>query len=226
MTPDQIGPFLRRVAVTDPRILPTDEEEAFAATALWAVALIDVDYGFALNAVAQHYGKSPFLVKPSDVVERWRAQARDKAERHIDPLPAADPDDPVAYAAELRASRQAAAAGTGPQQSARAALGPGRYEIAANSYQEDDLSAMRMEGDLKRMWSGSGERGKAEMARCKALVLAHEDLAARLAQPPINIRPDAWTGFIPMEQGGNGLNRSPVRRALAEILAEAERRAA
>jgi hypothetical protein len=225
MTPDQIGPFLERVSLTDPRILPDDQAEALAATALWAVAMAEVDAQFALNAVAKHYAQSPYLVKPSDIAAQWRTHVRNRAERHVDPVPAADPEDPAAYNAELRASRAAAAANVIPLHGPRAALGPGRYETTALNYEEEDLGAMRLDGDLARMWTGVGQQAKDDNARRKALVLAHPDLAERIGKAPINIRPDAWTGYVPMEIGVNGINRSPIRRALAALVAEAEQRA-
>lgn len=225
MEPNLIRPFLRRAAATDPRILPGDEEEAFAATALWAVALADVPFEFAVNAIAEHSARSPYQVRPSDITDLWRRHSASALAPYVDPLPAADPDDPAAYAAELRAGR-AAAATAGEAPTVRQALGPGRYEIAATSYEEEDLAAMRMEGDLKRMWAGVGKQALDENDRRRLLVLAHDDLAAKLGEAPINIKPECWSGFVPMERGVNGLNRSPVRRALAALVAEAERRAA
>jgi len=223
MIPAEIGPFLKRVAVTDPRILPGDEDEAFAATALWAVALRDVDFAFALNAVAAHYSRSPFLVKPSDIADLWRIHVKNSVSHYVDPAP--DTDDPHEYIAQIAAGRRAVQHGA-PVPTIRAAIGPGAPEIAALAYQEEDLSAMRMEGDLKRMWEGVGKQAKADNDRRKRLVLAHEDLAQKLGEAPINIRPDAWSGFVPMEHGAAGFNNSPIRRALAELVAEAERRAA
>jgi len=221
MTPEHVGPFLKQIALTDPRILPTDEQEAVAAIALWAVSLTDVDDHFALNAVAKHYADSPYLVKPSDIASQWRAHVRDRANRYVDPVPTANPDNPAAYNAELLAGRRSHTTNT-----PRTALGPGRYAIAALAYEPDDLGAMRLEGDLKRMWAGVGQQAKDDNARRKALVLAHPDLAERLGKAPINIRPDAWTGYVPMELGTAGINHSPIRRALAALVEEAERRTA
>jgi hypothetical protein len=222
MNPDQIGPFLERVSLTDPRILPDDKAEALAATALWAVTLADVDPGFAIDAVAQHYSQSPYLVKPSDIAAQWRTHVRNRAERYVDPLPAADPDDVAAYNAELLAGRR-----SGAHSTPRAALGPGMPHVAALSYEEEDLGEMRMQGDLARMWKGVSAQAKAENDRRKRLVLAHPDLAAKLTEAPIGFaRPDCWSGYVAMEIGINGINRSPIRRALAALLAEAERRAA
>lgn len=221
MNPEDVGPFLTQISLVDPRILPSDKHEAAAAIAVWAVALIDVDPQFALNAVGQHYAQSHYLVKPSDITAQWRTHVRNRAERYVDPVPTADPDNTAAYNAELLAGRR-----SGTTSTPLAALGPGMPTIAALAYQPEDLNAMRLEGDLKRMWAGVGKQAKAENDRRKRLVLAHPDLAERLGKAPINIRPDAWTGFVPQELGVNGINRSPVRRALAELVAEAERRAA
>jgi hypothetical protein len=221
MTPEHVGPFLKQIALTDPRILPTDTEEAIAAIALWAVSLADVDDHFALNAVARHYADSPYLIKPSDIAGQWRAHVRDRASRYVDPLPIADPDNPTAYNAELAAGRR-----SGTTNTPSAALGPGMPTVAALAYEPEDLGAMRLEGDLKRMWTGVGKQAKAENDRRKRLVLAHPDLAERLGQAPINIRLDCWSGFVPQELGVNGINRSPVRRALAALVEEAERRTA
>lgn len=225
MEPNQIRPFLKRAALTDARILPHDLEEALATTALWAVALAEIPYEFAVNAIAEHYAKSPFQVRPSDITDLWRRHSAGTLAPYVDPLPAADPDDPIAWAAELRAGRAAVAAGL-PAPTVRQAIGPGGNEIGILAFQEEDLTAMRMQGDLKRMWAGANKQAHAENDRRKRLVLAHEDLAARLEQPPINMKPDCWSGYVPMEQGGNGLNNSQTRRALAALVAEAERRAA
>lgn len=224
MEPTEIGPFLKRATAVDPRLLPGDADEAIAATALWAVALADVPYEFAVNALAEHGGNSPYQVRPSDITAMWKRHSAAQLGPYVDPLPKADPDDPQAYAAELRAGRVAAA--TSPVGTIRQALGPGKHELAALTYEEEDLNAMRQQGDLKRMWNGVGKQARDENDRRKHLVLAHDDLTAKLAEPPINIKPECWSGFVPMERGVNGLNRSPVRRALAALVAEAERRAA
>jgi len=219
VNPEQIGPFLKQISLADPRILPDDKHEAIAAVAVWAVALADVDPQFALNAVGKHYANSHWQVKPSDIAAQWRTHTRDRAERYVDPLPAADPDDVAAYNAELLAGRRSRNAST-----PRTALGHGMPTTAALAYEEEDLGQMRLEGDLARMWKGVGAQAKAENERRKKLVLAHPDLAERLGKPPINIRPDAWSGFVAQEIGASGINNSPIRRALAALVAEAERR--
>lgn len=228
MTPDQIPRFLKAVSLTDARLLPSDTDEALAMTALWAVALADVDYAFALEAVARHYAKSPYQVRPSDIAAQWRTQAARRAERYVDPIPMADPDNPTAYAAELKTTRREAIATVTPIRPPRAALGPGAPQVAALSYGEDDVRAMRAQGDLAQVWKGGRDRAHAENARRKQLVLQHPDLAERLTKAPLNYpRPDQWSGYVPESEVWQGArNNSPAVAALWQLLAEAEARTA
>ncbi|MFB7899894.1 hypothetical protein ACFC1B_26600 [Streptomyces xiamenensis] len=67
---------------------------------------------------------------------------------------------------------------------------------------------------------------RARNAARRALVLSHPDLAARLCERPIgHSDPEMWNGFVPPEMWQQQRNDSPVRAALLEIIAEAERRA-
>ena len=225
MTPDQIGPFLERVALTDPRILPADRDEAMAAIALWAVALADVDAAFALNAVAQHYAKSPFQVKPSDINDLWRAHVKNSVSHYVDPAP--DTDDPVEYRNQLAAGRQAARHGHIP--TGRQAIGPGQYETAgaaaATAFTDGDIRAIRAEGDFKQLWAETQRTQKTADEARKRLVLQHEDLAEALRQAHKLSSADKWNGRIPPELLPSGArNPSPVRAALVAIVAEAEKR--
>jgi hypothetical protein len=229
MTPDEIGPYLERIAATDPRILPTDKAEAIAATALWAVAMAPIPFQFAVNAVAQHYADSPYLVKPADVVTRWRAHARDAADRHVDAPPATD--DPHEYLAQIRTGRTEAVSNVIPisQRNAhrRQALGPGMPQVAAMSCSDEDILAIRTQGDFVRLWKDTKQREQAKDDARKALVLQHEDLCQRLEQAHGLSRAECWNGRIPPERLPSGLlNPSPIRTALLAIVAEAERRAA
>jgi len=227
MIPAEIGPFLKRVALTDPRLLPNDADEALAATALWAVALRDVEYPFALNAVAEHYAKSPYLVKPSDIADQWRTHVKNTVAHHVDPIP--DTDDPTEYRAQIHAARQAASHGHGPTR--RQALGPGQYDVATAAaraaYTDDDISAIRAEGDFKRLWNETLRTERAKDDARKRLVLQYDDLAVALKQAHGLSSPDKWNGRIPPELLPSGArNPSPIRAALLAIVAEAERRAA
>ncbi|MBV6697483.1 hypothetical protein KV557_10135 [Kitasatospora aureofaciens] len=226
MTPDEIGPFLIRAAATDIRILPTDEAEATATTALWAVAMADIPFEFAVNAIAVHYAKSPYQVRPSDITDLWKAHIRQTAGQP-DPIP--DTGDPVEYRRQLAANRRAAHREPVTASAAIAAIS-GRPAPARGvpDLTEDDVRALRQQQDLARMLKDGNTRAKAECERRKRLVLGYPDLAEELTKPPLAYaRPDCWNGGLGTDQIQDGRpNRSPSYRQLAAICAEAERRAA
>ncbi|MFJ9771154.1 hypothetical protein ACIRVF_07915 [Kitasatospora sp. NPDC101157] len=228
MNPAEIGPFLKRAALTDDRILPNDLEEAIASTALWAVALTDVPFEFAVNAIAAHYARCPWQIRPSDIADQWKTHARRVAEHHIDPIP--DTDDPAEYRRQIVAGRrEAAIGGPSPFPRAIAALGPAPAPARGMAdLTEDDVRALRQQQDLARMLKDGNARAKAECERRKRLVLGYEDLAEDLTKPPLSFaRPDQWNGGLGSGLDSNGRpNRSPTYLQLARICEEAERRAA
>jgi hypothetical protein len=70
------------------------------------------DHGWDVReAIRSHVLDSPYPILPVDVARKWRAHRRDRLDRHTDPTPAADPNDPAAWRAELLRSRNAVAAG-------------------------------------------------------------------------------------------------------------------
>lgn len=97
---------------------------------------------------------------------------------------------------------------------------------------EQDVRALRQQGDLARLIKQARRDAAAENQRRRALVLRHPDLAAKLTQAPINCsHSEAWSGYVPPAHdaetvgGGRPINTSPIRAALAAIVTEAERRA-
>jgi hypothetical protein len=136
--------------------------------------------------------------------------------------------------AQYLASRQQMvddiASGRTQNQPARAAIGPApSAAVAAGlSYTEEDIKAMRMEGDLKRIWKAETARASETCARRKALVLRYPDLAERLTEPPLSYaRPECWNGGLGTGSDWAGRpNTSPSYLQLAAIVAEAEQRAA
>lgn len=216
MTPDEIPQLIKQISYADPRIMAADPAELMGMAALWAVALADVPLDFALQAVGQHYEKSPFTIKPSDIAIRWRATARQRLEAAIDPLPVADPDDEVAYRRQLRAGRIAVAQGTPLPPTVRALTPSVAY---------DDVRAMRAQGDLMEFIKLQMREGRAQAEARKALILRHPDLAERLTKPPLGYqRPDQWSGAIPPETFNGVANDSPLRPVILQLLAEAEAR--
>ncbi|MFE1205682.1 hypothetical protein ACFW5V_28760 [Streptomyces sp. NPDC058762] len=97
---------------------------------------------------------------------------------------------------------------------------------------EQDIRDLRRQGDLGALLKQARAAAAAENARRRALVLRHPDLAARLTEAPIShTTPEHWTGYVPPAHdpenfgGGQPLNNSPIRAALAALVAEAEARA-
>lgn len=81
-----------------------------------------------------------------------------------------------------------------------------------------------MTGHAKRL-ADIAREAAADREENRRSVLAYRDLAERLCQPPIGLtRPDQWTGYVPPAHTDLGPNRSPIREALAEIVAEAAAR--
>ncbi|MFD6076063.1 hypothetical protein ACFWG5_10840 [Streptomyces hydrogenans] len=101
----------------DPRTIRTDPGEARDQLAQWHELLHDVpfatDHGWDVRqAIRTHVLDSPYPILPVDVARAWRTYRRDRLDRHTDPTPTADPDNPAAWRAELLGSRQAVATGT------------------------------------------------------------------------------------------------------------------
>ncbi|RLU85870.1 hypothetical protein CTZ27_26240 [Streptomyces griseocarneus] len=72
-------------------------------------------------------------VEPYVVLTAWSTKAGDLLDRHTDPIPAVDPDDPRAYRAELAVTRAAVAAGRIP---------PAQHQDAINPAGQDRLAAL------------------------------------------------------------------------------------
>ncbi|MFD5057406.1 cell surface glycoprotein [Streptomyces sp. NPDC058394] len=65
----------------------------------------------AAQVVRHHIATSPYPIKPSDVSRPWHDFKGDVLRRHVDPVPAVDPDDQAAYTAALLGTRHAIATG-------------------------------------------------------------------------------------------------------------------
>ncbi|MEU1674072.1 hypothetical protein ABZ752_18890 [Streptomyces roseifaciens] len=105
------------------RIMATDEQAA-ATIRTWAQALADIpavaeaaDWD-ASRAVRRYYEQrggdrsAQFrAIEPADLLAAWTPHRAELMNRHTDPLPTADPDDPAAWRAELVGNRTAVATG-------------------------------------------------------------------------------------------------------------------
>lgn len=207
MTPDQIPDLLKQVSYADPRVLPEDPHEITALAGLWAVVLKDVPAQFAMQAVGEHYAKSPYPIKPSDISTRWQTTVRDRMGRDTTTFepnahPELDPDDIAGYHQALRADRAAVVTGQRAPTPSRAIAPP---------LSQDDVSQMRQQNDLARYLRNSVAQARRDNARRRKLVARYADLNERMHDLPGHAR---WSGSV----GGN--------KHTAAIVAEAEERAA
>ncbi|MCS0638721.1 hypothetical protein NX801_24305 [Streptomyces sp. LP05-1] len=113
----EVAAVLAYTGRLDPRTIRTDPGEARDQLAQWHELLHDVpfatDHGWDVRqAIRTHVLDSPYPTLPVDVARAWRTYRRDRLDRHTDPTPTADPDNPAAWRAELLGSRQAVATGT------------------------------------------------------------------------------------------------------------------
>ncbi|MEU5699004.1 zinc finger domain-containing protein [Streptomyces aurantiacus] len=112
----EVAAVLAYIGHLDPRTIRTGTGDARDQIAQWQELLADVpfatDHGWDVRqAIRTHILDSPYPILPVDVARRWRAHRRDRLDRHTDPTPAADPDDPTAWRDELLRSRNAVATG-------------------------------------------------------------------------------------------------------------------
>ncbi|MFG3010089.1 hypothetical protein ACGFZB_06470 [Streptomyces cinerochromogenes] len=112
----EIAAILAYIGRLDPRTVRSGTGEARDQIAQWHELLHDVplatDHGWDVRRVIRtHVLDSPYPILPVDIARTWRAYRRDRLDRHTDPTPAADPDDPAAWRAELLGTRHAVAVG-------------------------------------------------------------------------------------------------------------------
>ncbi|SFK74556.1 hypothetical protein [Streptomyces pini] len=72
------------VSLADDRAVRTDETEQAVQVELWATALRDVPYDFAVQAIGEHYAESAWPIMPKDIAARWRTTVRDRISRHVE----------------------------------------------------------------------------------------------------------------------------------------------
>ncbi|WP_282792065.1 cell surface glycoprotein [Streptomyces sp. CC224B] len=137
MTRQEVAALLAYAVKLDPRSAPADQAAADEVLDQWADLLADVPptaphpngrHWDAAQVVRHHIATSPYPIKPSDVSRPWHYFRRDVVDRHHDPVPAADPDDPAAYRAALVTTRHAVAIGAAPAATFRVLTGGTREE--------------------------------------------------------------------------------------------------
>jgi hypothetical protein len=100
-----------------------------------ADAWYDVLFPFTVDearvAIAAHVAAGNAFIAAGEIVAAIRRARADRMARHTDPTPSADPDNIPAYQAELRATRQAVAAGQQEPSQHELTAGPMHPDVAA-----------------------------------------------------------------------------------------------
>ncbi|MEW2299207.1 hypothetical protein AB0958_04340 [Streptomyces sp. NPDC006655] len=127
----EVAAVLAYTGRLDPRTIRTGTGEARDQIAQWQELLDDVpfatDHGWDVReAIRTHILDSPYPILPVDVARRWQAHRRDRLDRHTDPTPEADPDDPAAWRTELLRTRNAVAVGVAAPSTHRQLTSEGR----------------------------------------------------------------------------------------------------
>ncbi|MFF0744194.1 hypothetical protein ACFYVL_27730 [Streptomyces sp. NPDC004111] len=147
MTEDELTALLAFARTRDSRVRRAlaDPQQSARTIAEWTDALADVPAMLpatgwdASHAVRRYYEQrtgdrsSQFRpVEPHDVLAAWAPHRAELMNRHTDPVPAADPDNPQAWREELLGTRAAVAHGHVPPAQYRAAIDrPGQRRALA-----------------------------------------------------------------------------------------------
>lgn len=133
------------------------------------------DHGWDVReAIRAHVLDSPYPVLPVDIARKWRARRRDRLDRHTDPTPAADPDDPAAWRAELIDTRHAVAAG---------AAAPSTHQQVSGGGPHPDVEAR-----LRAIGSCIPPTVRAELARYRPARAAREAAIAEGRPDALRVR--------------------------------------
>ncbi|MBK6016815.1 hypothetical protein [Streptomyces sp. MBT53] len=132
----EVAAVLAYIGRLDPRTIAASTGDARDQIAQWQELLDDVpfatDHGWDVReAIRAHVLASPYPILPVDVARKWRTYRRDRLDRHTDPTPAADPDDPAAWRNELLGTRHAVATGMAAPSSHRQLAGGQHRDIDA-----------------------------------------------------------------------------------------------
>ncbi|MDN3023487.1 hypothetical protein [Streptomyces sp. S.PB5] len=126
----EVAAALAYIGRLDPRTIPTGTGAARDQIAQWQELLDDVPFATAhgwdiRQVIRAHVLDSPYPILPVDIARKWRAYRRDRLDRHTDPTPIADPDNPAAWRTELLGTRHAVATGmVAPSSHRQLASGP------------------------------------------------------------------------------------------------------
>ncbi|MFD5231380.1 hypothetical protein ACFWJ5_23145 [Streptomyces qaidamensis] len=165
----------------DPRTVRTVMGEARDQIAQWQELLDDVPFATGhgwdvREAIRAHVLDSPYPILRVDITRRWRAHRRECLDRHTDPAPTADPDDPAAWRAELLRSRAAVAAGV---------VAPATHRQISNGGRPRDV-----EERVREAGSCIPPAVRAELARYRPTRAAREAAVAEGTPDALDVRCD------------------------------------
>ncbi|MDF2708150.1 MAG: hypothetical protein K0R62_3802 [Nonomuraea muscovyensis] len=208
MTPDETVVLARYVRA----LCPQQKFDEYTPDA-WHDVLRDYTLAEARTAAAE-VARHQAFVAPGEIATEVRKQRRTlvSVDAETEP-PAADPNNVPLYLRTLRTHRRNVATGATPAIPALNA-----------AVTEADVAAMRQQQDLSAFIKQTGREAAARCAARVQIVGRYPDLVERVAE---QLGRTNWNGYIPPEHDASGrINRSPNRRVLLEILAEAEQRGA
>ncbi|GGY65509.1 zinc finger domain-containing protein [Streptomyces xanthochromogenes] len=187
-----------------------DPQQSARTIADWTAALADVpttlpDTGWdASQAVRRYYEQragdrsAQFRpVEPHDVLAAWAPHRAELMNRHTDPIPEADPDDPHAWRKELLGTRAAVAHGHTP---------PAQYRAEINAAGQKRLAAM-----VSGVGRGSRRYMPTEIAEQLAAfrpTRAAREAAVAAGQPDAYAHTCTWCGAAPEEPCRTGYRRN------------------
>lgn len=142
------------------------------------------------EAIRSHVLDSPYPILPVDVARKWRAHRRDRLDRHTDPTPTADPDDPTAWRAELLRSRNAVAAGL---------AAPSKHQQITSCGRSRDI-----EERLREIGSCIPPAVRAELARYRPTRAAREAAGTNGVPDTLSVRCEWVPRTLPVPRAVNG----------------------
>ncbi|MFD5913444.1 hypothetical protein ACFWHL_32485 [Streptomyces massasporeus] len=175
----EVAAVLAYIGRLDPRTIRTGTGDARDQIAQWQELLDDVPFATAQGwdvreAIRAHVLDSPYPILPVDIARKWRAHRRDRLDRHTDPTPAADPDDPATWRAELLRSRNAVAAGV---------AAPSTHRHITSGGRPRDI-----EERLRSIGSCIPPAARAELARYRPAHAAREATVAKGVPDALSVR--------------------------------------
>lgn len=222
MNEQQIAALLAFAGTLDSRVRRAlaDPQQAARTISEWTAAVADVPATMpatgwdAARATRRYYEQrggdrsSQYRpIEPHDLLAAWGPHRTELMNRHTDPVPSADPDDPAAWRAELLGTRAAVATGH---------TAPAQYRAEIDHGGQKRLAAL-MSG------VGTGPRryvpahAAAELARFRPSRARREQLVAEGVPDPLSVPCPYCLAAIDEQCRSSFRNRGKGRRPLSGV---------